>query len=67
MVTIRVREDGPLVISDTGVEIVGTDGKRLVVEKSPIALCRCGYSQSKPFCDGAHRQNGVRPDIPSSV
>jgi len=67
MVTIRVREDGPLVISDTGVEIVGPDGKRLVVEKSPIALCRCGHSQSKPFCDGAHRQNSVQPDIPSSA
>ncbi len=66
MVTVRVRENGPLVISEDGVEIIGPDGRHLATEKSPVALCRCGYSESKPFCDGAHHHNGFQPDIPSS-
>ena len=63
MVTIRVRQNGPLVINDTGVEIVRPDGTVVVAERKPIALCRCGYSQAKPFCDGAHHRNGFQPDV----
>lgn len=67
MVTIRVRENGPLVVSDSTVEIVAPDGTSMSAEKLPVALCRCGHSKSKPFCDGAHRLNGFHPDTPSGT
>ncbi len=64
MVTIRVRENGPLVVSDSTVEIVAADGALLSPDKVPIALCRCGHSKTKPFCDGAHHQKAFKPDTP---
>jgi CDGSH-type Zn-finger protein len=31
---------------------------QLIREDTRVALCRCGGSQNKPFCDGTHRTNG---------
>jgi CDGSH-type Zn-finger protein len=42
---------GPLTMSDDS----GTIKK---VEQAKVALCRCGGSKNKPFCDGTHRSNG---------
>jgi CDGSH-type Zn-finger protein len=55
-VTIRVRNDGPLVVSGP-VRILDSLGNQLQPpgDKPNIALCRCGQSNSKPFCDGSHR------------
>ena len=33
-----------------------------MIEKRPIALCRCGQSSTKPFCDGTHRTCGFAGD-----
>ncbi len=41
-------------------ELVGADGERERGERS--ALCRCGASGNKPFCDGSHRGIGFAPD-----
>jgi len=30
----------------------------VIKEASTVYLCRCGFSQDKPFCDGSHRRNG---------
>src|SRR5258707_12918776 len=54
--TITLLENGPLLVSGK-IRVLGAEGEELaVLEKA--ALCRCGGSQNKPFCDGKHRTNG---------
>lgn len=53
---IEARPNGPLLVTGP-VEIVGGTG-RLVARSEKCALCRCGGSASKPYCDGSHRTNG---------
>jgi CDGSH-type Zn-finger protein len=38
------------------------DGTGVVREATRVALCRCGGSGNKPFCDGTHREIGFRTD-----
>jgi CDGSH-type Zn-finger protein len=38
------------------VELLDAEGNRFEHKKS-FALCRCGLSQRKPFCDGSHKGN----------
>ena len=47
---------GPLWLRG-GVQLVGTDGFKYEV-RNRMTLCRCGASQNKPFCDGAHASIG---------
>ncbi|HET9029184.1 MAG TPA: CDGSH iron-sulfur domain-containing protein [Candidatus Aquilonibacter sp.] len=54
--TIKVRENGPYLVKGT-VTLIDADGKPYAVEND-FVLCRCGHSQTKPFCDGSHRHNG---------
>jgi CDGSH iron-sulfur domain-containing protein 3 len=58
-VRIRLRDDGPLVI-DGQATIVDAEGNTfpLPTDKSLVALCRCGHSDKKPFCDGSHKRCG---------
>ncbi len=42
---------GPVIITDAG-------GQAYHSEREQIALCRCGGSTTKPFCDGAHSKLG---------
>ncbi|MCA9185778.1 MAG: CDGSH iron-sulfur domain-containing protein [Pirellulaceae bacterium] len=55
-VRIRCRDHGPLVVEGP-FSIVDADGNAFPVnaEKPAIALCRCGHSKNRPFCDGTHR------------
>ena len=57
--TIRCRENGPLVLP-AGFKIVDHQGNEFALPqgKEFIALCRCGQSKNKPFCDGTHKQCG---------
>ena len=62
-VTIRCRLNGPLVVAGP-VTIVDHQGNRFTVDstKGNIALCRCGQSRRRPFCDGSHRDCGFIAD-----
>jgi CDGSH-type Zn-finger protein len=56
---IRCRENGPLIIQGPAkvVDHLGNEFP-LPAGKDNIALCRCGHSENKPFCDSSHRQCG---------
>jgi CDGSH-type Zn-finger protein len=41
------------------VELIDADGSKFPVEKR-MALCRCGASTEKPFCDGTHSKIGFK-------
>jgi CDGSH-type Zn-finger protein len=58
-VVIRCRENGPLVVRGP-VRIVDHLGNefRPPPGKDDVALCRCGHSGTRPFCDGSHRSCG---------
>lgn len=50
--TIQVEPNGPLYLHGD-IEILTTDDE-LLLKDTRVALCRCGASQDKPFCDGSH-------------
>jgi CDGSH-type Zn-finger protein len=41
------------------VELIDADGNKFPAEKR-MALCRCGASTEKPFCDGTHSKIGFK-------
>ena len=55
---VRASENGPLLLRGD-VRVLAADGS-LLYEGERAALCRCGGSSNKPFCDGTHRKNGFR-------
>jgi len=56
---IRCRPNGPFLIEGE-VTLVDHQGQAftLPTNKPAIALCRCGHSKNKPFCDGSHKTCG---------
>ena len=58
MIRIRLRQNGPCVIDGDEVQVVDWNGVPYVIERFPVALCRCGASARKPFCDGSHARVG---------
>lgn len=71
-VTIRCRLDGPLVVElpeagatggtcgPVGLRVTDHLGREFVLptHKRAVALCRCGGTKSRPFCDGSHKSAG---------
>ena len=54
-VKIAVRDNGPFLVTGA-VEVTDADGNTFDLKgKETIALCRCGVSKNRPFCDGAHK------------
>ncbi|MEO7158425.1 MAG: CDGSH iron-sulfur domain-containing protein [Vicinamibacterales bacterium] len=55
MITIKVRQNGSLLVEGEDVKLVDWTGAEYIVPKKPFTLCRCGQSKEKPFCDGSHK------------
>lgn len=63
--TINMWPNGPLFVRGQ-VRMVGPDGHP-IREDTRVALCRCGHSGNKPFCDGSHIRVGFRTtELPKS-
>jgi len=58
-VVITPYRDGPLLIRGP-FQLIDQDGRELSTERNPVALCRCGKSRIRPFCDGTHKLVGFR-------
>jgi len=54
--SVTLRPNGPLFLRGD-VQVLAVDGS-LIRRDTRVALCRCGHSAHKPFCDGSHRQAG---------
>jgi CDGSH-type Zn-finger protein len=54
--------DGPLLVRGP-VRLQDQDGNEIELGRTPVALCRCGKSRLRPFCDGSHKL--VRFQAPS--
>jgi len=58
-VLITPYRDGPLLVRGP-IHLVDGDGDVLKPRRRTIALCRCGKSRLRPFCDGTHKLIGFR-------
>lgn len=63
-VTITPYPDGPYLVRGSFV-VQDQEGNELPLERRTIALCRCGKSRMRPFCDGTHKLIGFQaPSAP---
>ncbi|MFW6187294.1 MAG: CDGSH iron-sulfur domain-containing protein [Actinomycetota bacterium] len=58
-VRITVCPDGPLLVRGS-YELLDGDGRPVDPGRATVALCRCGASSVKPFCDGSHKRARFR-------
>ena len=70
-VVIKVRESGPLLVNGPVTLTDHLGNKYDIAAGANIALCRCGQSGKKPFCDGTHKTCGfvateTVPPMPAS-
>jgi CDGSH-type Zn-finger protein len=54
-----IRVEGDFTINDVDGNPFGLGGR------TTVGLCRCGHSENKPFCDGAHRRLGFESACPA--
>jgi len=57
-VKIQALKNGPLMV-EGDVEVLDSAGE-VMQSGARVALCRCGKSEKKPFCDGTHRTAGFQ-------
>ena len=59
---IQAGKNGPYHMEGGVITTVNAQGNETVVQKPRVSLCRCGQSDSKPFCDGTHKTCGFVAD-----
>jgi uncharacterized Fe-S cluster protein YjdI len=57
-VKVDLMENGPIIVNGK-IELKNSKGETLPAQDT-VALCRCGGSKNKPFCDGTHNTNGFK-------
>lgn len=70
MATIKVFQNGPYLVEGEDVTVVDWNGQLYPIAKRPFAICRCGASATRPFCDGTHSNVGFKATeaaVPGSV
>ncbi len=60
-VRIKVRVNGPYRVQGP-VILEDAEGNKFELPGEIFALCRCGGSKNKPFCDGTHREFGFEAE-----
>jgi CDGSH-type Zn-finger protein len=55
--TITPYRAGPLLVRGP-IALLDQDGNEIEVDRPTVALCRCGKSRLRPFCDGTHKVIG---------
>ena len=58
-VTVQVLQNGPLLVKGP-VDLKDAKGASIPTKEETLALCRCGHSATKPFCDGSHKHVGFQ-------
>jgi CDGSH-type Zn-finger protein len=57
---VTIRPNGPYLV-EGDIELVDVNGNRIdTAGQARVALCRCGASVKKPFCDGTHSKIGFQ-------
>jgi CDGSH-type Zn-finger protein len=68
-VMISEYRDGPLLVRGN-FQLLDADGREILTTRKTVALCRCGRSSQKPWCDSSHklgRQSRITADPSSST
>jgi CDGSH-type Zn-finger protein len=61
MAFIKVRQNGPYLVDvPEDITLIDWNGNQYQIGRRPFALCRCGGSSTKPFCDGTHSKIGFQ-------
>ena len=59
-ITIKIKDNGPYIVEGE-FRLTDMQGNEIPIKKA--ALCRCGGSTNKPFCDGTHSKIGFQGAI----
>ena len=57
--SIMVRPSGPFICKGDLEITLQNEKEELIMKDKEFALCRCGLSNNKPFCDGAHNSKSI--------